>query len=188
MTRALLVLGWVVVLAAPAFAHEKGVIRLGSESIGAGGELEVRGEKLPKNAVVRLELRGTLETFTLGNFRTDAAGAFRDRLTLPAEAGAGAYAVVALAPDGDEVARADLVIVPALTPVENGHAGMAHGLGETAGSQATKEMMDLPVATSIMEWVVILGLLALSCAAGLALLGGASRFRQEPAHLDSDET
>jgi len=63
---------------------------------------------------------------------------------------------------------------------------MAHGSSEAMGSQATKEMMDLPVTTSIMEWVVILGFLALTCAAGLALLGGGARFRQEL--VDPDET
>src|SRR5690606_24495439 len=101
---------------AVALAHDVGVIRLGVEEATAGSELEIRGEKLSKNTEFTLVLRGALETHTLGKVRSDSAGVFTVRIALPASASPGAYVVRVLAPDGDESARAELRLLPAVPP------------------------------------------------------------------------
>lgn len=143
-----------------ALAHEEGVIHLGSKTLAVGGEIEIRGEELPEEAVLRLELQGALETYPLGEIRSDAAGAFRTRLALPAEAGPGSYVVVAIAPDGDEVARADLLVVPAGEGTE----------GVAVVREPTAEEMELEVSRGPLEWAAILGFVTLCGIGGLALL------------------
>lgn len=156
---------------APGIAHEKGIIRLASNEVPVGGELGLRGEKLPKSAALRLELRGSLETFTLAAVRTNAAGRFQARLPLPAEARAGSYTVVALASDGDVAARAALVITAAASTqvMDRGQA--------KESSHPTAELMNLTVVTTGGERAAILTIIVASFGAGLILLRGSRRGR-----------
>jgi hypothetical protein len=170
-------LGLLSLLTATGIAHEKGIIRLASNEVPAGGELGVRGEKLPKSATLRLELRGTLETFSLTEVRTNAAGKFEARLPLPTGARAGSYTVVALATDGDVTARAALVIVAA-APAQ----AMDHGPTDSMPSRIerphpTAEMMKLTVATTGGERATILTIIAVGFGGGLILLRGTTRRR-----------
>lgn len=170
----------------PALAHEKGSIRLASKQVPVGGEVVLRGARLPKNATVQLQLRGTLETFPLGEVRVDASGAAQARIALPAEARRGAYKVVVVAPDGDVAAEADLIIV-AVAPVAmdsmtaQEHATMAaqdHAKMlntspmATAEPHATAEPIELDVKTTPAEWAVITVIVLACVVAGAALLAG----------------
>ena len=124
---------------------------------------------------LRLELRGSLETFTLGAVRTSATGRFQARLPLPAEARAGSYMVVALASDGDVVARTALAIVAATPPRAMDH-GTTDSLPSTTESpHPTAEMMKVAAGTTAGEWAVMLTLIATSLTGGLALLRAAGR-------------
>ena len=178
MRSAILMAGLVAALAVPALAHEKGVIRIISKDVSVGGELVVQGEKLPKNATLRMELRGTLETFHLAEVRTDTAGRFRAQLALPVEVKAGTYTVVVVASDGDVTARADVVVAaPRAMPGMPGmaeHEAMAASAG-APGPHATAEMMKVPVSTSGAEWGAIAGIILLSAAGGLLLLASSRR-------------
>jgi hypothetical protein len=111
MRASVFALALLATISTSALAHPKGTIRLASNALGVGGELALRGEKLPTNATLRLQLRGTLETFPLAEVRTNATGVFQARLALPMEARTGSYTVVVLAPDGDVVAQAELIVV-----------------------------------------------------------------------------
>lgn len=175
---ALVTAGMVATLAAPGSAHENGVIRIISRDVSVGGELVVRGEKLAKNATLRMELRGTLETFHLAEVRTDTAGRFQAQVALPVEVKAGNYTVVVVASDGDVTARADLIVRAgppmAGMPGMAGHEGMADSAG-AAGPHATAEMMNVPLNTSGAEWGAIAAVIILSAAGGLLLLMSSRR-------------
>lgn len=172
---------WMVAWAAPVLAHEEGVIHLGAGSVPVGGALDVRGEKLPENSVVRLELRGAFDDLALGDFPTDSTGAFQTRLILPSEAKPGVFAVVAVAPDGDVVARADLLVIAGPSAAPGGHDM------RTAHVQATPEMMDLRRTRSLSEWMFILGLIGFVSGAGLAMLLRGSRPRPERDDAEGSE-
>ena len=169
--------GLLVAFSAPLSGHETGTIRLASKTVPVGGELVLRGEKLPKRATLRLQLRGALETFPLGEVRTDSLGVFNGRLALPTEARAGSYSVVVLAPDNDVAARAPLTVTPPaaaeMSPME--HATMDSTARHAAVPHATADMMDVPTATTPGEWAAILGIIAASLVGGVALLVGARR-------------
>ena len=192
MRPSILALALLVLISAPAHAHPKGTIRLANKQLGVGGELVLRGESLPKNETLRLQLRGTLETFPLAEVRTNATGAFQARLALPLEARIGSYTVVVLASDGDVAAQAELLVVAAAAPVTVADSATAvPPVTDTAAAEhpaghampnantspdatdiphASPDMMQLEATTSAAEWVGILAIIVASAGVGFALL------------------
>ncbi len=158
-----------LLLVAPAVAHETGVVRLSAKQVESGGGLTVRGERMPRSGKMRLELRGTLATLALGEVTTDTAGGFEINIVVPETTEPGNYKLVVLAADGDVTARADLVIVAA-TPeaATDGHAFMAHG--ETPAPEATDRMMSLDMKFTTAEMSVISVFVLTGLVGGLALL------------------
>jgi hypothetical protein len=149
----------------PAAAHEEGVIRLGARSAAVGQEIEVRGEQLPESTDLRLVLAGALATHPLMVVRSDSAGEFVQRLAIPQAASPGLYRVVAVAPDGDEVARAEIVVVAAAAAIEPAPAAAgAHG------AHATDATMELATPSSAAERAAIAIMIALAAIGGVVLL------------------
>ena len=167
MRRVLLTILLLAVSMTPLWGHEKGAIRLATKEVPAGGELVIRGEKLPKSNSVILTLVGALATHSLGEVPTTATGTFDTRITLPAAAKPGAYVVIAEAGDGDELARADVVIAPAAAHDMSLHTSDSSAAQPVHPSAA---MMELEAARSGVEWAVILIIVGLSAGGGLALL------------------
>jgi len=160
-----------------AFAHEEGTITLSAKQVAPGSELVIRGAKLAKGGSVRLELRGVLATVNFGRVRADTAGAFEQRVTIPADARPGQYTVAAIAADGDVSAQADLVVAAAssATATTAAPAGMADmpGMPGMSGPHASAEAMNVPVTTTPGGWAVIVATIVLAAAAGVALVRGA---------------
>lgn len=163
-----------LVIVAPVSAHEKGAIRLTNKSVPAGGELLIKGDKLPKANSVLLSLKGALATHSLGEVATTAAGTFDTRIKLPVAAKPGAYVVIVEAGDGDELARADVVVTEAAA---HDMSTMAASPNSTAGAaeaaHPTAAMMELNVTRSGAEWGAIVLIIALSVGGGLAMLASA---------------
>ncbi len=168
------------VTAIPAYPHGVGVIRLATVNVAGGGTVALTGEKLGKNSDLALELRGTLDNYPVGRVRTDPAGKFSTNLTLPPSIPGGAYALVAIAADGDVAARTDIVIGSApggsgvTMPGMQGNAGM-HTEQQVSGPHATAEMMQLEMTTTPAEWAAIATLILVSVAGGAWLLARSKR-------------
>ncbi len=116
-SRAAVLGAWVLagaMLATPprAEAHEKGVLRLVTREFPVGGSFRLAGEKFARGATLRLLLVGTQGRVELGRVRADSAGRFAGDLEVAAGLAAGAYRLVAIATDGDEVASTDVSVVP----------------------------------------------------------------------------
>lgn len=163
-----------------AIAHETGAIYLASKQVPIGGDLSLSGERLPKNAVLQLQLRGALDNYQIGQIRSDAAGKVQTRVTLPPHVPVGNYTLVAIAPDGDVTARTDLVITPEPTAMAGmagmtGGTAMPHDAQQMSGPHATAEMMALERRTSPAEWAVIAAIIAGCLGGGLVLLRKAAR-------------
>jgi hypothetical protein len=162
-----------------ALGHETGAIHLASNHVPVGGEIDLRGEKLPKTQTLKLELRGILDTYPVGEVKTDTGGAFHSTFTLPSAAHAASYTLVAIASDGDVTARADLTITAATSASTTastaasstmpGMAGMP-GMEAANGEHANAAPMTIPSTTTSAQWVVIYALIGLSLLSGAFLL------------------
>jgi hypothetical protein len=175
----------VLLATAPTSAHETGAIHLASNQVPIGGTIDIRGEKLPKSETLKLELRGILDTYPLGNVQTDTGGAFHAQISVPANVPAAQYTLAAVASDGDVTARADLTVVAAgaaSTAAAGGMAGMP-GMAGMSGQQATKDLMHIDRTTTTSEWLVIYTIIVLSLVVGLLLLrSSATAHQPAPAH------
>jgi hypothetical protein len=158
------------------FGHETGAIHLASNHVPVGGEIDLRGEKLPKSETLKLELRGILDTYPVGEVKTDTAGAFQAKFTLAATVPVASYTLVAIASDGDVTARADLSVVAATTASTDtpsqmpGMAGGMPGMTGASGEHATAAPMSIPSTTTAAQWAVIYILIGLSLISGAFLL------------------
>lgn len=166
----------------PAFAHGGGVIRLASNHVAVGGKIALIGQKLDKKSNIRLELRGVLDNYPVGEVLTDTAGKFQMRLVLPPHVPAGVYSLVAIAADGDVAARADLTVGMPTGGAGSGPAtampgmpGMGQGTQEMPGVHATEEMMSLHRSTSPAEVIVIAVFILASFAGAVLLLRKAAK-------------
>jgi hypothetical protein len=159
-----------------AFGHETGAIHLAANHIPVGGDIELRGEKLPKSEKLKLELRGILDTYPVGEVRTDTGGAFQGKFALPSGVPAATYTLVAIASDGDVTARADLTVVAgaavstavSTTTPAAGSSSMPGMPGMS--SEASAAPMQIPSTTTTAQWVVIYAIILLSLASGVFLL------------------
>ena len=165
----------VAMAASLARAHEKGVITLASGMVAAGSTLQVKGEKFSSSTQLRLVLRGALSEREIGSAETDAAGGFVIELEIPAGVEPGAYRLVAVAPDGDEVASADLEVDAARAVVPES-AG-AEAQEQAAGAEPAAAAMPMPSAEELaierrwsgFEWFVIGVLIGGAAVAGMFL-------------------
>ncbi|MGI9091108.1 MAG: hypothetical protein ACR2GG_08400 [Gemmatimonadaceae bacterium] len=161
-----------------AFAHGGGIIRLASNQVAVGGTIALSGEKLEKNANIKLELRGILDNYPVGEVKTDTAGNFKMSIVLPPHVPAGTYTLAAIAADGDVSARANITVGAPTGGAAGGPVaamsdmpGMGeHGTQQMPGMHATDEMMQLQRTTSPGEWAVIWAFIILTAAGGAALL------------------
>lgn len=169
-----LAIGLTLAVSSPAYPHGVGVIRLASKQVAVGGTIALTGEKLEKNADLRLELRGILDNYPAGRIHSDAKGNVSAMVTIPPAVPLGAYTLVAIAADGDVTARTDLSIGPAAA-VAAAKTGMPHMASDMPGMEATAEMMKIQRTTSPAEWAVITALIVLCFAGGGYLLARSGR-------------
>ena len=122
-----LAIGLTLIVAAPAYPHGGGVIRVASKQVAVGGTIALTGEKFEKNAELRLELRGVLDNYPAGRVRSDANGKLSASITIPPAVPIGAYTLVAIADDGDVTARTDLAVGPAPDVAASKEGDAPHG-------------------------------------------------------------
>lgn len=165
-----------------AFAHGTGAIVLSTKLSYPGGTVTVRGTEFAKNSSVRLELRGVLANQVFGRVQTSAKGTFEQVVTVPAASKPGQYSIVAVAPDGDVVAQAILMLseAPAAAGTQTGMPDMPGmpgmpGMPATGGAHATGEMMEVAIPTTASGWAVITAIIVLSAATGVWLLRSGRR-------------
>jgi len=167
-----LAIGLTLAVAVPAYPHGGGVIRVASKQVAVGGAFAVTGEKLEKNAELRLELRGVLDNYPIGRVHSDGNGKLSASISIPPAIPVGAYTLVAIAADGDVAARTDLAVGPA-ADVTASKEGMPHMPTGMPGMQASAEMMKIERTTTPGEWAIIVTLILLSFAGGAFLLARA---------------
>src|SRR6266545_5518636 len=91
-------------------AHGKGILKLASRELAAGDSVRLSGEKLPKRAALGVFLIGVGGRTRLTEVQTDSTGAFAGAVLVPHDLAPGAYRLVAVASDGDEVGTLDVTV------------------------------------------------------------------------------
>jgi hypothetical protein len=142
MLRLLAVLAVLVSVVA---VHGKGVLRLADRRLVAGDTAHVSGEKFPKASSLVMLLVGPAGRTRLSDVQTDTAGVFRAAPVIPAELPVGAYRLVVLASDGDEVGALDVEVVLAATP---------RRALEAADSSAEPSAQPLALERARSPWVM----------------------------------
>ncbi len=127
-------------------AHEKGVLKLANRELMAGDSVRLAGEKFTPRGALTLFLTGVRGRIRLDQVRADTGGAFALVIRVPTDLAPGAYRLVAVAADGDEVAALDVSVV-------------AHGAGH--GPAAAGHEGDGPSAAPLVldrarsPWVTV---------------------------------
>lgn len=144
-------------------AHEEAVLESPASAVPAGGVLPLSGRDFAKDESYALRLRGALRVYELGEAEADGDGGFSLELELPAAVEPGAYQLLAVAADGDIVARLDLQVLPA-------GAGAAGGGAAPTGGHARTDDIRIERERSGAEWGAIGLLIGLAAGLGVGLL------------------
>ncbi len=158
----------------PAVAHEKAVLSSPESSVTAGGILTLRGSDFGKDETYRLKLTGALTEYDLGEVTADRAGVFSVEIQLPRGVRSGTYRVIAVAPDGDEVASLDLTVAGSSPPpgAEAEHKLAVQDTPEHSAQTPAARADEMPIQRprSGIEWGIIGLLVGLSGGLGVSLL------------------
>jgi hypothetical protein len=166
--RVAAILGLLAVAIATAWAHEKGILKPATRTLTAGDTLAVVGEKLPKRERITLRLVGVGGRIALDTVQADSAGAFAARVLVPGSVPPGAYRLVAVADDGDEVATLDVTVVAAAPAAD--HAAMDHADEALAAAEPSADPLVLDRARSAAVTWSAVGAIVLALGLGGALL------------------
>jgi len=143
------------------------VIRLGAPSVSAGDSLAVTGEEFGVRAEITLVLEGAAGRTVLATIRADGDGRFATAVSIPVEAAAGAYRIVAEA--GEDRATAELLVTsPVAGTWMEGHPAAVHEAGA-----ATSEKMSLDRSRSAAESTIAWGIVGALVLLGAWLARGA---------------
>ncbi len=158
-------------IASAVVVHEEAVLTAAAASVAASGTLELTGAEFGADETYRLVLRGVLDEHALGEVKVDSTGTFTLQVTVPRSARPGGYQVVAIAPDGDVVARVDLTVTAAPAAGTESAAGpgpaMDHAGMPGMDQGARADEIEIARDRSGIEWLVI-GL-AVGLAGGLGI-------------------
>lgn len=165
----------------PVAAHEEAVLEASASVMAVDGTLELFGSDFTADEEFRLVLEGALESHELTEVTADSAGRFELDLELPPEVREGRYQIVAIAPDGDEVARLDLNVVAGGSGDDRatgdaggddaGAAGAAEGEGDNG---ARADEMEIERQRGGVEWAFMLLVVGLSGGLGARMLRDAA--------------
>ncbi len=154
-------------------AHEEAVLRSSQSSVSAGASLELSGSDFTGSETYKLRLLGVLNEYDVGEVAADSAGTFTRQLTVPAEVPPGAYQIVAVASDGDVVARLDITVLEGRAGGAVGASGDHSGGGgqdSDPSSAARHDDIRIERDRSGVEWGVIGLLIGLAGGVGLGMV------------------
>lgn len=152
--------------------HGEATLEASATSVAAGGTLTLRGGLFVPGEAHRLVLRGTLDDHELGTVTADADSTFTRELTIPADVRPGNYRLVAVAPDGDEVATLDLPVLEARrTQSGSGEATpAAEPTAPASSAEARADELSIERSRAGVEWGLIGLLIGLAGGLGAGLL------------------
>lgn len=165
-------LALLAVSASEAVAHGTATLKSSSSSVEAGGTLTLGGAGFEPGESYRLLFRGALDEREIRTVTARVDSTFTVELQVSADTRPGQYRLVAVAPDGDEVASLDLAVIAASEThdVAPGHAeDMGTAVSHGAAGARTDEIV-IERRRAGVEWGVIGLLIGLAGGLGIGLL------------------
>ncbi len=153
-------------------AHPEAVLKSPHTSIAAGGSLELNGSDFQESEKYRLRLLGALREYDLREVQADSAGAFSIELSVPAEVAPGSYQIVAIASDGDIVARLDMTVLKAVAAASGAADASHEAISQVGSESARSDDIRIERNWSGLEWGVIGLLIGLAGGLGLVMIRG----------------
>lgn len=162
-------LALLVVVPSDVAAHGDAILESSAASVPAGGSVTLSGSLFAPGEAHRLVLRGTLDEHELGEVTADSDSTFTRAFEIPADVRPGRYRVVAIAPDGDEVANLDL---PVLAAERSASASDESGADEAAPPtpEARADELEIERSRAGIEWGAIGLVIGLAGGLGLGLI------------------
>lgn len=161
-----------------AIAHEDAVLKSPQTAVPAGGSMNLAGSAFEESGKYRLRLLGALNDYDLREVEADSAGTFSIALSVPAEVASGSYQIVAIASDGDIVARLDVTVLEAVTGAGRAAHPAADEEATDEGSPGARhDDIRIERSRSGLEWGAIGLLVGLAAGLGLGMIrrgGGAT--------------
>ncbi|MFQ5889683.1 MAG: hypothetical protein ACE5JR_06480 [Gemmatimonadota bacterium] len=166
-----------VPIAAP--VHEEAVLESPQSSVAAGDTLALQGSDFAEEEGYKLRLVGALREYELREVKADAEGKFSLDLAMPRSVTAGQYQLVAVASDGDVVARLDITVLasrPADVEATRSEPAASEDT-EHGGGAALARSDDIRIERdrSGLEWGVIGLLIGGAAGLGAGMLRSRSR-------------
>jgi hypothetical protein len=164
-----------VVIGPAAGSHPEATLKAARSVAAAGTALPVTGEHFAANGKVLLALRGALGEYRLAEVTATGEGTLALSLDIPADVRPGRYQLIAVADDGDVVARLELTMEPPAGDSRESAAGGEDAMANrpVAGEHDTMARADdMPIERSRngMEWGIIGLVVGLAGGLGLGLL------------------
>lgn len=127
--------------AAEAAVHGEATLEASVTSAPAGTTVTLTGALFSPGEAHRLVLRGTLDDYEIGTVTAGADSTFVEEISIPRGVRPGNYRLVAIAPDGDEVATLDLPVLAAreTAGTSGDRAGAAEGGDGSVGHAETDD-------------------------------------------------
>lgn len=153
---------------ANAAAHGDATLEGPDGPVPAGQRMTLAGRGFVPDEIHRIVLRGTLDEVELTTVAAGADSTFTEEVTVPRDARPGQYRIVALAPDGDEVATLDVPVTASSDREPEESVAGADSGGQGSGARAGERVIRRNRAG--VEWGVIGLVIGLAGGLGLGLL------------------
>ncbi len=172
-------------IADDALRHPEGTLKLAERQLVAGSTVPIGGEKFAEHGKLELLLVGVAGRFRLGDVTADSVGGFAESFDIPADLELGAYRLVAIATDGDEVASLNVELLAEVPSSDEGagHAEDDSGRAEDGHAHDAGPPEDAPTDEPLIldrtgsPWVrggAVVGII-------IALVGGGLLLRKPQA-------
>lgn len=159
-------LALLVVGASPGLAHENAVLKSPQSAVAAGRALTLSGSDFEEGQTYQLKLVGALNEHELRPVTASSEGTFSIEVEIPATVRAGQYRLVAIAPDGDDVAGLDVTILEAASAAAEPDGAR----GREASNMPRAEEMPIERSRSGVEWGLIGLVIGLAGGLGIGLV------------------
>ena len=150
----------------PDIRHPEGTLTLSNRQLVPGTAIEIGGRDFGARSALELVLVSVAGRFALGSVTADSVGGFTRSFDVPMDMNIGAYRIIAVAGDGDEVASLNVEMLAATAAGADDASDMSQD-DDMAHSEPSADHMEVERAGS--PWVTGSAVLSVIVALGVGV-------------------